>query len=165
MSLVRTRGYAQHVEIAVPIERVWAALTHVPTILRWYADRAIIEPRPGGRFFVERKDRGGRDAQIDIFEPNRRLRLVYLKSTGAPPSNSALVDDFLLDSKDSSAVLRVLGSGVPDTPEWDPIYARLRLGWPILFRQLRLMLEEDYKQSAPASVDTKVKPADTRRNK
>jgi hypothetical protein len=90
---------------------------------------------------------------------------VYLKLPGSPPSNSALVDDFLLDSKNSSAVLRVLGSGIPDTPEWDPIYARLRLGWPILFRQLRLMLEDDHKQHAPASADTKVKTADTRRTK
>jgi uncharacterized protein YndB with AHSA1/START domain len=143
MALVRTRGYAHHVEIAVPFERVWQALTHVPTLLRWYADRAVVEPRVGGRYYVERNERGARDAQIDIFEPNRRLRLVYMKTPGAPPSNSALVDDFLLDGKGSAAVLRVLGSGIPDAPEWDPIYARLRLGWPILFRQLRLMLEED----------------------
>lgn len=142
MPPVRTRGYAHHIEIEAPVALVWEALTHAPTISRWYADRAVIEPRPGGRYFVERKDRGARDAQIDVFEPNRRLRLVYLKSPGSPPSDSALVDDFLLDSKGASTVLRILGSGVPDTKEWDPIYARLRLGWPVLFRQLRLMLTE-----------------------
>ena len=141
MPIVRTRGYAHHVEIAAPVERVWQALTHAPTIVRWYADRATVEPRVGGRFFVERNERGARDAQIDIFEPNRRLRLVYLKMPGAPPSDSALVDDFLLDPRGPATVLRVLGSGVPDTPDWDPLYMRLRLGWPILFKQLRLLLE------------------------
>jgi uncharacterized protein YndB with AHSA1/START domain len=142
MPPIRTRGYAHHVDLDVPIAVVWEALTHVPTIVRWYADRAIVEPRVGGRYFVERKDRGSRDAQIDVFEPNRRLRLVYLKSPGSPPSDSALVDDFLLDTKGNATVLRILGSGVPDTKEWDPIYARLRLGWPILFRQLRQLLTE-----------------------
>lgn len=142
MSLTRTRGYAHHVDIDVPVALVWEALTHVPTIVRWYADRAIVEPRVGGRYFVERKDRGARDAQIDVFDPNRRLRLVYLKSPGSPPSDSALVDDFILDTKGNATVLRILGSGIPDTKEWDPIYARLRLGWPILFRQLRQMLTE-----------------------
>jgi uncharacterized protein YndB with AHSA1/START domain len=142
MPPVRTRGYAHHVEIEAPVERVWQALTHVPTIVRWYADRAIVEPRAGGRFFVERDKRGGRDAQIDIFEPNRRLRLVYLKTPDAPPSDAVLIDDFLLDSKETTTVLRILGSGIPDTKEWDPIYARLRLGWPILFRQLRVVLTE-----------------------
>jgi uncharacterized protein YndB with AHSA1/START domain len=142
MPPVRTRGYAHHVEIAAPVERVWQALTDVPTILRWYADRAIVEPRAGGRFYVERNERGARDAQIDIFEPNRRLRLVYLKMAGAPPSDTALVDDFLLDARGATTVLRILGSGVPETPAWDQLYARLRLGWPILFRQLRVLLEE-----------------------
>jgi len=160
MPPVRTRGYAHHVEIEVPVALVWEALTHVPTLQRWYADRAIVEPRPGGRYFVERKDRGSRDAQIDVFEPNRRLRLVYLKSPGLPPSVTALVDDFLLDAKGTATVLRILGSGVPDTKEWDPIYARLRLGWPILFRQLRLMLVEG--RELPAAV--KPKKTDARRS-
>jgi uncharacterized protein YndB with AHSA1/START domain len=150
MPPVRTRGYAHHVDIEVPVALVWEALTHVPTIVRWYADRAIVEPRVGGRYFVERKDRGARDAQIDVFEPNRRLRLVYLKSPGSPPSDTALVDDFLLDTKGGASVLRILGSGIPDTKEWDPIYARLRLGWPILFRQLRLMLTEGREPAAQA---------------
>ncbi len=161
MSPVRTRGYAHHVEIEVPVALVWEALTHVPTIVRWYADRAVVEPRSGGRYFVERKDRGVRDAQIDVFEPNRRLRLVYLKTPGSPPSDSALVDDFLLDSKGASTVLRILGSGVPDTKEWDPIYARLRLGWPVLFRQLRLMLTEG-RELPPV---TPPKKTDSRRTK
>jgi uncharacterized protein YndB with AHSA1/START domain len=159
MPPVRTRGYAHHVEIEVPTPLVWDALTHVPTLQRWYADRAIVEPRSGGRYFVERKDRGSRDAQIDVFEPNRRLRLVYLKSPGLPPSDSALVDDFLLDAKGTATVLRILGSGVPDTKEWDPIYARLRLGWPILLRQLRLMLVEG--RELPAA--PKPKKVDVRR--
>jgi len=161
MSPVRTRGYAHHVAIEVPAERVWEALTHPPTIVRWYADRASVEPRPGGRFFVEHKDRGARDAQIDVFEPNRRLRLVYLKSPGSPPSDTALVEDFLLDSKEASTVLRILGSGVPDTREWDPIYARLRLGWPILFRQLRMMLTEGRVPSA----ELQTKKTDAKRSR
>ena len=161
MPSVRTRGYAHHIEIEVPVALVWEALTHVPTMIRWFADRAVVEPRPGGRYFVERKERGARDAQIDVFEPNRRLRLVYLKTPGSPPSDTALVDDFLLDSKGASTVLRILGSGVPDTKEWDPIYARLRLGWPILFRQLRLMLTEG--RELPPGIPPK--KTDSRRTK
>jgi uncharacterized protein YndB with AHSA1/START domain len=141
MPPVRTRGYAHHVEIAAPVAQVWQALTVAPLIVRWYGARAIVEPRVGGRFFVERAERGARDAQIDVFEPNRRLRLVYLRVPGAPHSDTALVDDFLLDRRGPATVLRVLGSGVPDTPDWDALYMRLRLGWPILLRELRGLLE------------------------
>ena len=41
--------------------------------------------------------RAAREAHIDIFEVNRRLRLIYLNGPDMPTSDSAVVDDFLLD--------------------------------------------------------------------
>ena len=70
---------------------------------------------------------GGREAHIDVFDVNRRLRLIYLNSPGYPTSDSAVVDDFLLDVRkgEGTTSLRLLGSGIPESPTWDQTYCAL----------------------------------------
>ena len=38
-------------------------------------------------------------------------------------------------------VVRLLGSGVPDSSVWNPIYQRLRTGWGRALLRLKVMLE------------------------
>ena len=40
-----------------------------------------------------------------------------------------MVDDFILDRVPGGTIVRLLGSGVPATPEWDTQYWRLRTSW------------------------------------
>ena len=84
-----------------------------------------------------------REAHIDIFEPNRRLRLIYLKGSDWPPGDSAVVDDFILDVRkgEGKTSLRLLGSGVPETPAWDKTYVRIRMGWERLMARIKVCLE------------------------
>src|SRR5947209_4170473 len=124
-----TRGYAHLVEIDAPIGRVWRALTEPRLISIWSGQEAEIEPREGGLYRLGKRRAGGREAHIDIFEAHRRLRLIYLGSPEMPSSDSAVVDDFLLDARQGTVSLRVLGSGVPDAREWDKPYARMRMTW------------------------------------
>jgi len=92
-----TRGYAHLVEIDVPVARVWRALTDPGLIRIWSGQEAQIDPRKGGSYQLGDRNAGGREAHIDIFDVNRRLRLIYLTGADWPPSDSAVVDDFLLD--------------------------------------------------------------------
>jgi uncharacterized protein YndB with AHSA1/START domain len=138
-----TRGYAHLVEVDVPVDQVWRALT-VPALVRiWSGQEAEIDPREGGLYRLGRRQTGGREAHIDIFEPNRRLRLIYLSGPDTPSSDSAVVDDFLLDVRKGvgTASLRVLGSGVPDAAEWDKPYVRMRMGWERFLGRIKVMLE------------------------
>ena len=114
-----TRGYAHLVEVKVPVARVWRALTDPALVRIWSGLDAEIDPREGGLYRLGKRQSGGREAHIDIFDANRRLRLIYLHTPDLPPSESAVVDDFLLDARKSDGVtsLRLLGSGVPEAAE------------------------------------------------
>jgi len=138
-----TRGYAHLVEVDAPVDRVWRALTDPALIRIWSGQEAEIDPRTGGVYRLGRRQTGGREAHIDIFEPNRRLRLIYLSGPGTPAGDSAVVDDFLLDVRkgEGTASLRVLGSGVPDATEWDKPYVRMRMGWERFLGRIKVMLE------------------------
>src|SRR5277367_5281309 len=127
-----TRGYAHLVEVDVPVARVWRALTDPGLIRIWSGQEAEIVPRKGGMYRLGTRDDESREAHIDIFDVNRRLRLIYLSGSNWPPGVGAVVDDFILDVKkgeSKTTSLRLLGSGVPEDRAWDKTYMRLRLSW------------------------------------
>jgi uncharacterized protein YndB with AHSA1/START domain len=149
-----TRGYAHLVEIDAPGGRVWRALTD-PALMRiWFGGDVEIDPRQGGLYRLGRPAAGGREAHIDIFEVNRRLRLIYLQGPNSPRSDSAVVDDFLLDMRKGETVtsLRLLGSGIPESEEWDQTYARIRHSWERFLARIKVTLENppQPKQAKPA---------------
>jgi uncharacterized protein YndB with AHSA1/START domain len=149
-----TRGYAHLVEIDVPVGRVWRALTDPGLIRIWSGQEAEIDPRKGGLYRLGQRNHDSREAHIDVFDVNRRLRLIYLKGGNWPPGDSAVVDDFILDVRkgEGTASLRLLGSGVPESAAWDKTYVRLRMGWERLMARIKVTLE-----SPP--VPKKVQPA------
>jgi uncharacterized protein YndB with AHSA1/START domain len=141
------RGYAQFVNISGSPERAFNAFTDKDTIVRWYGVEATVEPRRGGMFRVRLSDGRVRDATIDVWDPGRRLRLIYMPDTGAPvPSTLAsgpIVEDVLFDAKPGRTVIRVLGSGVPDSREWDNYLKWLRTGWTYWLNQLKRLIEAE----------------------
>lgn len=138
-----TRGYAHLVEIDAPMARVWRALTDPGLIRIWSGREAEIDARKGGMYRLGKRSAEHREAHIDVFEVNRRLRLIYLSGTDWPPGTSALVDDFLLDAgkTEGTTSLRLLGSGVPESTAWDKTYVQLRMGWERLLSRIKVTLE------------------------
>jgi uncharacterized protein YndB with AHSA1/START domain len=138
-----TRGYAHLVEIDVPVARVWRALTEPGLIRIWSGQESEIDARQGGMYRIGKRSGSAREAHIDIFEVNRRLRLIYLNGKDSPPSDSAAVDDFILDTRrgEGKTSLRLLGSGIPDAPEWDRSYASIRMGWERFMARIKVTLE------------------------
>lgn len=138
-----TRGYAHLVELRVPVARVWSGLTD-PRLMRiWSGKDAEIDLRRNGLYRLGRPGQGGRDAQIDILDENRRLRLIYLPDPAMPPTDNVLVDDFMLDVRPGECMvaLRLLGSGIPEIEEWDRMYMRIRAGWERQLARLKNTLE------------------------
>jgi len=155
-----TRGYAHLVEIDVPVARVWRALTDPGLIRIWSGQQAEIDPRKGGSYRLGNPKALGREAHIDIFDVNRRLRLIYLKGGDWPRGDSAVIDDFLLDARkgEGKTSLRLLGSGVPEAPEWDKSYMRIRLGWERLMARIKVTLESPPVPKKPTPVAPKDPP-------
>ena len=155
-----TRGYAHLVEIDVPVARVWRALTEPGLIKIWSGQEAEIDPRQGGMYRIGKRTGNSREAHIDVFEVNRRLRLIYLNGKNSPPSDSAAVDDFILDVRKGkgTATLRLLGSGIPEAPAWDKHYFKLRMGWERFLARIKVTLESPPVPKKPKVVAPKDPP-------
>jgi uncharacterized protein YndB with AHSA1/START domain len=155
-----TRGYAHLVEVDVPVARVWRALTDPGLIRIWSGQEAEIDPRQGGSYRIGKRTAGGREAHIDIFDVNRRLRLIYLNNPGWPPADSACVDDFIIDARkgEGKASLRLLGSGYPENSEWDQSYAKIRMGWERFMARIKVTLESPPVPKKPKKIVPKDPP-------
>jgi uncharacterized protein YndB with AHSA1/START domain len=145
-----TRGYAHRVDISADVAAVWRALTEPATLAQWYSPDARIDAREGG-VYNARHGELAREAHIDVFLPPRRLRLIYMPLSGMPDDGTVLVEDFLLDREPNTArqegvaivtVLRLMGSGVPEGPDWHPTYVALRRGWERALPRLKILLEK-----------------------
>ncbi len=136
----KSRGYAHRLDLRADVETVWKALTDPSRLSQWCSPDAWINARSGGLFraCVDRVTE--LEACIDVFEPGRRLRLIYLPSASLPPTDSALVDDFILEPSRPGTILRLLGSGVPGSSEWDVQYLRLRTGWQAALMRLKHLI-------------------------
>jgi uncharacterized protein YndB with AHSA1/START domain len=138
----KARGYAQFVEIRQPPERVFAAFADARQLECWYATEASVDPRRGGRLRVRLDNGRVRDATIDIWEPGRRLRLIYMPDPSLPASATGpIVEDVLFDVKPGRTVVRIMGNGVPGEREWDRHFLALRRGWAFWLHQLKKHLE------------------------
>ncbi|MGA3156202.1 MAG: SRPBCC domain-containing protein [Steroidobacteraceae bacterium] len=142
----RTRGYAHRIDILAPPALVWRALLEPELLAEWYAPGARVSARAGGSFEIRLEGNLVREAHIDVFDPGRRLRLIYLPPEDLPPSEHVIVDDFILSEEPGTAVLRLLGSGFPaDDYEWEQLYLRLRAGWGLALARMKVSLERRVK--------------------
>jgi uncharacterized protein YndB with AHSA1/START domain len=155
-----TRGYAQRIDINVDIDVVWQALLDPATLALWYAPGARIDAREGGLYYARHGIEPGleREAHIDVFKPPRRLRLIYMPLPGLPDHDTVVVEDFLLDRDPAGAraqgvgavtVLRLMGSGIPETAAWQRTYVALRRGWERALPRLKVLLEKPAEPPAP----------------
>jgi uncharacterized protein YndB with AHSA1/START domain len=138
----KDRGYAHRVDITADVQQVWLAISQTRHLQRWCSPAARIDARQGGSFRANVDRVVEFEAHIDIFEPGRRMRLIHLPSGSLPPGDSAIVDDFILDPVAPGTIFRLLGSGVPPTPEWETPYRRMRLGWQQAVTRLKVFVEK-----------------------
>jgi uncharacterized protein YndB with AHSA1/START domain len=145
----KERGYAHRVDILGEAPAVWRALTENPHLGRWCSPAADIRARPGGSFRASVDRVTEFEARIDVFDPGRRLRLIYLPVAELPRADSVMIDDFILDPVAGGTIVRLLGSGVPASPEWDTQYWRLRTSWQAAMSRLKVYVEKQMKTGAP----------------
>jgi uncharacterized protein YndB with AHSA1/START domain len=138
----RQRGYMESCSIAAAPQDVWGALVDPALLARWLAKTAAVEPRPGGLYRFEHAHAGRREAHIDVFEPPRRLRLIHFAQPDWPVATDVTpVDDVMIVQRDEVTVVRIMGSGIPLEPAWDPLLRRWRGTWAVGLAQLKKMLE------------------------
>ena len=145
----KERGYAHRVDIRADASQVWQALTQIGHLRVWCSPDADMRARHGGLFRASVDRVTEFEAHIDVFEPQRRLRLMYLPSRTQPPADTVMVDDFILEPRPGGTIVRLLGSGVPVSSEWDTQYQRLRASWQQAMSRLKIFVEQQAKTGAP----------------
>jgi uncharacterized protein YndB with AHSA1/START domain len=156
--MTSTRGYAQRVDVRADIDTVWHALIDPATMAQWYSPGARIDAREGGSYYVRHIDEVDREAHIDVFLPPTRLRLIYMPMPGLSDEGAVIVEDFLLNRDAAAArsagvkavtVLRLMGSGVPESSDWNAMYMTLRRGWERGLMRLKVLLERPPERPGP----------------
>jgi uncharacterized protein YndB with AHSA1/START domain len=147
----KQRGYVHRVDILARDAEVWRVLTDAAQLRRWCAPDAEIAARQGGLFRASVDRLTELEAHIDVFDPQRRLRLIYLPARALPPADTVMVDDFILESAPRGTIVRLLTSGVSAAPAWDTQYQRLRTSWHAALQRLKIFVEQQHsKAKAPS---------------
>jgi hypothetical protein len=124
-------------------------LTDTECLRKWCSPDAQINAREGGHFRASVDRLTELEAHIDVWLPERRMRIIYLPCDALPQIGSAIVDDFILDSVSASkTIMRLLGSGFPTSAEWDTLYLRLRTGWERAVARLKVLVEQTARENA-----------------
>ena len=139
MSL-KTRGYALRMDVEAPLAQTWNALCG-PAVTRWLGEDARLRPQRGGSWSATIAPGLTRHAMIDVFDPPRRLRLIYLPPDELSVFDGAVADDILLEADADHTIVRLLCSGIPDQPAWNGYYARVRQANERALARLKVLLE------------------------
>ncbi len=139
---LKTRGFAHRIDIAARPPQVWTALCGPTLLPLWLGADAKIRPQQGGRWQATVAPGLTREATIDLFEPPRRLRLIYLHPAELSSFDGAVVDDILLDGEGDTTIVRLLCSGVPETAEWNPHYMKVRATTERAMSRLKVLVEQ-----------------------
>jgi uncharacterized protein YndB with AHSA1/START domain len=139
---MKTRGFAHRIDIEAPPPKVWTALCGPMLAPLWLGKDARVRPQKGGAWSATLAPGLEREAIIDVFDPPRRLRLIYLTPPELTTFEGAVVEDVMLEDAGGHTVVRLLCSGVPDFPEWTPHYMKVRTAAERALSRLKVLVEQ-----------------------
>jgi uncharacterized protein YndB with AHSA1/START domain len=139
---IKTRGFAHRTDIAAPPARVWTVLCGPSLLPLWLAPDARIKPQKDGNLSATVAPGLYREAIIDVFDPPRRLRLIYLPPPNLDLPEGAVVEDILVNEEDQNTVVRLLCSGVPDSIQWSAYFMKMRAATERAMSRFRVLVEQ-----------------------
>lgn len=143
------RSHETTITIDAPIEEVWRAITEAERIQRWFAPKMRVDPRKGGEYVSDWGPGLEWRTVIEVWEPNRRLRLAETRDrvmsasdVPEPLEPCRLVQDFYLEAAAGGrTVVRLVHSGFGSSEAWDREYEGTRGGWASCFLRLKYSVE------------------------
>jgi uncharacterized protein YndB with AHSA1/START domain len=145
-----TRAFEMTIEIAVPPDAVWQALTSAEELVRWFPTEASVTPGKGGKWMISWDGNWPWTTEIEIWEPGHHLRLVDRKGRPYDVHGKAINEsvaplpiaiDWYLEGKGGSTSLRLVHSGFGRGGAWDDEYEGVSVGWPLELHGLKHYLE------------------------
>lgn len=139
MTVPTLRGYAAFAEMTAQPAEIWRWMTEPALLLRWYATTIQLDLRAGGRLVARFPDGRTTHARIAHHDPMRRLGFAF--DPDPDWAGAAVIsEDWIIDARPGKVMLRVLGEGVPVSPDWVPWLRRQQSRWAISLAQLKQAL-------------------------
>ncbi|MGB9463727.1 MAG: SRPBCC domain-containing protein [Candidatus Acidiferrum sp.] len=128
----KERRIEREIEIAVPIEEVWRALTDGKELTRWFPLEARVTPGPDGKIFVSWGPDCEGEAEIVAWEPPKKF---------AWKDPMGLVE-WTLESRGGKTIVRLLQSGFLGNADWEnEWFDSTSYGWGFMLLSLQVALE------------------------
>lgn len=143
----QTRSVEVELEIAAPADAVWKAITETDEMKRWFPLDAQTKPGVGGHILRLWGEVCTWRTQVDVWEPDAYLRLVSaapqhsVQNEAVAAAPTELIEDWHLESRGGTTVLRMVHSGIPTASDWDGEFDGYERGWNFELRALRHYLE------------------------
>jgi uncharacterized protein YndB with AHSA1/START domain len=131
---VEQRSVMREIEIDVPVDIVWKALTDAEELVRWFPVEARVNPELGGSIWMRWDDTEFDAGKITVWEPGQHLRTEDLGGTWA-----GVATDYFLRPTPSGrgTILRVVSSGFGEGEAWNEALDAFGSGWDFELRGLR----------------------------
>jgi uncharacterized protein YndB with AHSA1/START domain len=119
------------VELGVPVEQVWDAISTVDGLTGFMADQAVVEPGVGGHVQIGWGGEMMDPATIDVWAPPHRLLL----------RGNGIAEEWLLEGHGGSTTVRLVFNGYGDT-DWDETYDAFDATGALVLEMLLAWLDE-----------------------
>lgn len=136
----KPRTLELRIEIDAPVESVWKAITEGAHIAGWFAPEASVSgPGEGGLVTVSWGEEMAFTTKVAVWKPNEHLR--WLDESGFMGPGTALQLDFYLTTEKGRTHLRVVQSGLGESPAWDEFFEGTESGWSYFLYNLGVYVE------------------------
>ena len=126
--------YAENVvELGVPVEQVWEAITTPAGLTSFMADQVEVEPGVGGHIQLGWGGEMMAPGTIDAWVPGRLLRL----------HGNGIGEEWLLEGRGGATAVRLVFSGYGDT-DWDETYDAFDATGALILEMLLSWLDEHH---------------------
>lgn len=125
--------FSQHVFIKKPVARVFAAWTDDRQIVRWFPEKAEIEPRKGGIVRWEWLAGDKLDKQILVCQRNRQFDF--------PFGDKGEMVSVRFRAVKGGTICSLTQSGMKNTPQGRVMYTGCMQGWTFFLTNLKSWLE------------------------
>lgn len=118
-----TRSHVEQLETSCDKSEIWAAITDIEALKRWLARDGSFAPYIGGPFEMDLRDGYSMSGRIDIFMPQRRMRMVIApaEQEEALPTGPITIGHVIRE-KDDVTTLTVTVAGIPGSEDWEEYY-------------------------------------------
>ncbi len=138
MANEETRTLSHQYWIHAPPERTFQAVSDPKMLVRWLADVAEVDPRPGGTYRLGWTGGPTHTGTLVAFRPGKEIAFAW---SWPGISLAGTVFRLLVEPKDDGTILHVEHEGFPKSEEWTDLYGGAEWGWTYFAMNLKSLLE------------------------